>query len=53
MKNGNMTKAPLVLAADPRPGGDASTSGAASGAPVNNTGAAKEPGAVQKGVNKQ
>ena len=33
--------------------GDASTSGAGTAAGTNSTGAAKEPGAVQKGVNKQ
>lgn len=33
--------------------GDASTSGAGTAAGTNNTGNAKEPGAVQKGVNKQ
>ena len=37
----------------PSPRGDASTSGASTAAPANNTGSAKEPGAVQKGVNKQ
>ena len=37
----------------PSPRGDASTSGADTAAGPNNTGAAKETGAVQKGVNKQ
>jgi hypothetical protein len=37
----------------PSPGRDASTSGAASGAPVNNTGAATQPGAVRDGVNRR
>ncbi|WP_065754342.1 hypothetical protein [Bradyrhizobium paxllaeri] len=40
-------------ASRPSPGGDASTSGASTAAGVNNTGTAKEPGAVQGGVNKQ
>jgi hypothetical protein len=37
----------------PSPRGDASTSGAGPAAGAHNTGSAKEPGAVQKGVNKQ
>jgi hypothetical protein len=37
----------------PSPRGDASTSGAGPAAGPNNTGSAKEPGNVQKGVNKQ
>jgi hypothetical protein len=37
----------------PSPRGGASTSGAGTPAGTNSTGAAKEPGAVQKGVNKQ
>jgi len=40
-------------ATTPSPRGDASTSGAGTAAGTNSTGAAKEPGAVQKGVNKQ
>jgi opacity protein-like surface antigen len=37
----------------PSAGSDASTSGAGPAGGPNNTGSAKEPGAVQKGVNKQ
>ena len=37
----------------PSPRGDASTSGADTAAGPNNSGTAKEPGNVQKGVNKQ
>ena len=37
----------------PSAGGDASTSGAGTAAGANSTGMAKEPGTVQKGVNKQ
>ena len=39
--------------ATPSPRGDASTSGAETAAGAHNTGSAKEPGAVQKGVNKR
>jgi opacity protein-like surface antigen len=50
---GTMKQGTTGTSSKPSPGGDASTSGASTAAGVNNTGAAKEPGAVQKGVNKQ
>ena len=50
--SGTMNKG-TTGASRPSPGGDASTSGASTAAGPNNTGTAKEPGAVQKGVNKQ
>lgn len=53
VKSGAMNHSTSGANNRPSAGGDASTSGAASGAPVNNTGASKEPGAVLKGVNKQ
>ena len=51
MKDGAMGTTGASMPPSPR--GDASTSGADTAAGPNNTGAAKETGAVQKGVNKQ
>ena len=50
---GTMKQGTTGTSSRPSPGGDASTSGAPTSAPVNNTGAATQPGAVKDGVNKQ
>ena len=50
---GTMNQGTTGASRPPSPRGDASTSGADTAAGANNTGTAKEPGAVQKGVNKQ
>jgi hypothetical protein len=47
------TQGTTGAATTPSPRGDASTSGAGTAAGPNNTGTAKEPDAVQKGVNKR
>ena len=49
----NYKKGTTGTSRKPSPRGDASTSGAPTAPGAHNTGAAKEPGAVQKGVNKQ
>ncbi len=51
MKDGAMKQGTTGASSKPSPRGDASTSGAPTGAPVNNTGAATQPGAVKDGVN--
>ena len=51
--SGTMKKGTTGTSSKPSPRGDASTSGAPTAPGAHNTGAAKEPGAVQKGVNKQ
>jgi hypothetical protein len=53
MKDGAMKQGTTGTSSRPSAGGDASTSGAGTAAGANSTGTAKEPGAVQKGVNKQ
>jgi opacity protein-like surface antigen len=53
MKDGTMNQGTTGASSKPSPRGDASTSGAETAAGTHNTGTAKEPGAVQKGVNKQ
>jgi hypothetical protein len=53
MKDGSMNQGTTGASRAPSPRGDASTSGAETAAGTHNTGTAKEPGAVQKGVNKQ
>jgi hypothetical protein len=53
MKDGTMNQGTTGASRAPSPRGDASTSGADTAAGPNNTGTAKETGAVQKGVNKQ
>jgi hypothetical protein len=53
MRDGTMNQGTTGASSMPSPRGDASTSGAGPAAGVNNTGPAKEPGAVQRGVNKQ
>jgi opacity protein-like surface antigen len=53
MKDGTMNQGTTGTSRPPSPRGDASTSGAGTAAGTNSTGAAKEPGAVQKGVHKQ
>ena len=53
MKEGTMNQATTGASTRPSPRGDASTFGAPTSAPVNNTGAATQPGAVREGVNKQ
>jgi hypothetical protein len=53
MKDGTMNQGTTGASRAPSPRGDASTSGAETAAGTHNTGTAKEPGAVQKGVNKQ
>ena len=53
MKDGTMNQGTTGASRPPSPRGDASTSGAGPAAGPTNTGTAKEPGAVQKGVNKQ
>ena len=54
VKDGTMNQGTTTgTSRPPSPRGDASTSGADPAAGPNNTGSAKEPGAVQKGVNKQ
>jgi hypothetical protein len=53
MKDGAMQQGTTGTSSRPSAGGDASTSGAGTAAGPNNAGAAKETGAVQKGVNKQ
>jgi hypothetical protein len=53
MKDGAMKQGTTGASSRPSAAGDASTSGAETAAGVKNTGNAKEPGAVQKGVNKQ
>jgi opacity protein-like surface antigen len=53
MKDGTMNQGTTGASRAPSPRGDASTSGADTAAGTHNTGTAKEPGAVQKGVNKQ
>jgi hypothetical protein len=53
MKDGAMKQGTTGTSSRPSAAGDASTSGAGTAAGPNNTGAAKETGAVQKGVNKQ
>lgn len=50
---GSMNQGTTGTSNMPSPRGDASTSGAGPAAGPKNTGTAKEPGAVQKGVNKQ
>ena len=50
---GTMNQGTTGASSKPSPRGDASTSGADTAAGAHNTGSAKEPGAVQKGVNKQ
>ena len=50
---GTMNQGTTGTSSKPSPRGDASTSGAGTAAGPNNTGTAKQPGAVQKGVNKQ
>ena len=50
---GTMKQGTTGTSSKPSPRGDASTSGAGTAAGPNSTGTAKEPGAVQKGVNKQ
>ena len=53
-KDGTMKQGTTGTSASrPSAGDDASTSGAGPAAGPNNTGSAKEPGAVEKGVNKQ
>jgi opacity protein-like surface antigen len=52
-KDGTMNQGTTGTSTRPSAGGDASTSGAGPAAGPTNTGTAKEPGAVQKGVNKQ
>jgi hypothetical protein len=53
MEKGSMKQGTTGANTTPSPRGDASTSGAGPAAGPHNTGSAKEPGAVQKGVNKQ
>ena len=53
MKDGAMKQGTTGTSSRPSAGGDASTSGADTAAGPKSTGTAKEPGAVQKGVNKQ
>ena len=55
MKDGTgaVTHGTTGTSSKPSPRGNASTSGAGTAAGTNNTGTATEPGAVQKGVNKQ
>jgi hypothetical protein len=53
MKDGTMNQGTTGTSSKPSPRGDASTSGADTAAGAHNTGTAKEPGAVQKGENKQ
>src|SRR3954469_12707073 len=48
MKDGAMRQGTTGASRTPSPRGDASTSGAGTAAGVNNTGTAKEPGAVQR-----
>jgi len=52
IKEGPVNQGTTGASTRPSPQGDASTSGAPTSAPVNNTGAATQPGAVVKGVNK-
>jgi len=53
MKDGTMNQGTTGASRPPSTRGAASTSGADTAAGTHNTGTAKEPGAVQKGVNKQ
>ena len=53
MKDGAMQQGTTGASSRPSPGGDASTSGAPTSAPVNNTGSATQPGAVKDGINKR
>jgi opacity protein-like surface antigen len=52
-KDGAMNQGTTGASSRPSAAGDASTSGAPTSAPVNNTGTATQPGAVKDGVNKQ
>jgi opacity protein-like surface antigen len=53
MKDGAIKQGTTGTSSRPSAAGDASTSGAGTAAGPNNTGAAKETGSVQKGINKQ
>jgi hypothetical protein len=53
MKGGALKQGTTGASSRPSPGGDASSSGAPTSAPVNNTGSATQPGAVKDGVNKR
>jgi uncharacterized protein YdeI (BOF family) len=50
---GSMNQGTTGASTMPSPRGDASTSGAPTSAPVNNTGTLTEPGAVKDGVNRR
>jgi hypothetical protein len=53
MKDGTIQGTTTGTSRPPSPRGDASTSGAPTSAPANNTGNATEPGAVKDGVNRR
>ena len=53
MKDGAMKQGTTGTSSRPSAGGDASTSGAQTAAPVNNKGTDTQPGAVKDGVNRR